>query len=105
MFLQEPQPLPARVLSMTPATVLVPLSTQATRAPLETPLQLQTWASSASSAMPTSSAGVPRLNSISRRSSGSGNPRSNACMRNATLEVSPSMVAPMSFSSRITSDL
>ena len=105
MVLQEPQPLPALVLSITPATDLTPLSTQATSAPLETPLQLQTWASSASSATPTSSAGVPRLNSISSRSSGSGSPRSNACIRNATLDVSPSIVAPMSFSSRMTSDL
>src|ERR1700712_1543781 len=50
IVLQEPQPLPALVLSITPATDLVPPSTQATSAPLLTPLQLQTWASSASSA-------------------------------------------------------
>ena len=50
--------MPARVLSITPATVLhAALDARRPDAPLLTPLQLQTWASSASSATPTSAAG------------------------------------------------
>ena len=71
----------------------------------DTPLQLQIWASSASSATPTSAVGPPRSNISSTRCSGSGRPRSNACCRNATLRLSPSSVAPTILSSRITIDL
>src|SRR6185369_9404837 len=45
--LHDPQPLPARVAAMTPGTVFTPSRTQAAILPLLTPLQLQTWASSA----------------------------------------------------------
>ena len=77
--------------------ILQPPSTHATRAPLQTPLQLQTCASSASSATPTSSDGDRRGRTAApARSSGSGSPRSNACIRNATFVVSPSSVAPIS---------
>lgn len=73
--------------------------------PLLTPLQLHTWASSASSAAPASSLGPPRSNSNSTRSCGSGSPLSKACVRNPTLRVSPSTVAPMTLSSRTMTDL
>src|SRR4051812_44644353 len=101
-LLHEPQPLPARVAFITPGTVFVPERTQDTSAPLLTPLQLQTCASSASSDTPTSAAGDPRSNISPIRSAGSGRPRSNAWIRNATLPTSPSRVAPISRSSRIT---
>ena len=91
--------------SMTPVTVLQPPLTARTMVALQTPLQLQTWASSASSATPTSAGGPPRSNSSSTRSSGSGRPRSKACCRNATFLLSPSSVAPTILSSRMTTDL
>ena len=51
--LQEPHPLPAWVAVITPGRRCSPPRTQATRSPLDTPLQLQTWASSDSSVTPT----------------------------------------------------
>ena len=92
--LQEPQPLPARVAAMTPRSVRSPRATHARIAPLVTPLQLQICASSGSSATLTSVGGPPRSNSSDTRSSGSTVPRSKACMRNETLRMSPSSVAP-----------
>ena len=97
--------MPARVLSITLLTVLQPPLTAPQMSPLETPLQLQICASSASSATPTSSVGPPRSNISSTRSAGSGSPRSKACCRKATLRLSPSRVAPTILSSRITIDL
>ena len=97
--------MPARVLSITPVTVLQPALTVSTIVDLQTPLQLQTCASSAISATPTSSDGPPRSNSSSARASGSGNPRSKACCRNATFLLSPSSVAPITLPSRTTTDL
>src|SRR6266851_4355089 len=52
--LQEPQPLPARVASITPVTVLMPSWTAETSVDLLTPLQLQTCAPSSNSAAETS---------------------------------------------------
>ncbi len=103
--LQDPQPLPALVLAITPVTEVSPPRTQATSAPLDTPLQLHTWASSASSATPTPTSGVPMSNISDTRSSGSGSPLSKACVRNDTLDTSPTSVAPTSFPSRITTVL
>jgi len=48
--LHDPQPLPARVLSMSAVGVCAPALTAVSRAPLLTPLQLHTWASSGRSA-------------------------------------------------------
>ena len=67
-----------------------------TRSPLDTPLQLQTCASSAISAAPCLGRRPPMSNSSSTRSSGSGRSRSNACVRYATLLMSPSRMAPTS---------
>ena len=100
--LHDPQPLPAFVFAITPVTDVSPPRTQETSAPLLTPLQLQTCASSASSATPTATSGVPMSNISDTRSSGSGSPLSNACVRKDTLLTSPSSVAPTSFPSRIT---
>src|SRR6476659_6783723 len=69
--LHDPQPLPALVFAITPVTDVVPSRTHATSAPLLTPLQLHTCASSASSATPTATSGVPRSNMSDTRSSGS----------------------------------
>jgi hypothetical protein len=79
--LQDPQPLPALVCAITPLSEAVPDFTHEAMSPLLTPLQLQTWASSASSAAPTAALGAPMSNSSCTRSSGSGRPRSKACMR------------------------
>ena len=103
--LHDPQPLPALVFAITPVTDVVPSRTQATSAPLETPLQLHTWASSASSATPTATSGVPMSNISDTRSSGSGSPLSNAWVRNDTLLTSPTSVAPTSLPSRMTTVL
>src|SRR4051794_29132916 len=100
-LLQVPQPLPARVLSITPLTVLQPPCTVSTSVCLLTPLQLQTWACGSSSAALTSAGGPPRSNISDTRSSGSARPRSNACIRNATFLTSPTSVAPTSRSSRM----
>jgi len=61
---------------MAPETEVQPPFTASTRAFLLTPLQLQTWAPSSSSATPTSSPGPPTSNIRAIRSSGSGSPRS-----------------------------
>ena len=97
----EPQPLPARVAAMTPPTVRWPSRTQATNWPLLTPLQLQTCASSASSAAPASGGAAPMSNSSLIRSSGSGTRRSKAWVSDATLLTSPNRVAPTSTPSRM----
>src|SRR5215204_1204369 len=102
--LQEPQPLPARVRSMTSPTLLQPPATAPHRSPFDTPLQLHTWESAGISATPTCSAPSERSTSSRIRSSGRGAPRSNAWVRKATLRVSPSSVAPTSLSSRMTTD-
>src|SRR5918999_1052984 len=55
--LHEPQPVPARVRAMTSRGVAQPsCSTAVTRSPLQTPLQLQTWASSGRSPGPAAAA-------------------------------------------------
>src|SRR5215207_10552161 len=54
--LQEPQPLPARVLSMTAPTLPQPSATAPQIAPLVTPLQLHTCVVAGISATPTSAA-------------------------------------------------
>ena len=75
-------PLPARVLAITPRQLPLAAAHAGDRiAPLDTPLQLQTCASSASSATLSSAAGPPRSNSSSTRSSGSGGPAVEACMQ------------------------
>ena len=43
MLLHDPHPIPARVASITALALRLPEFTQATIAPLLTPLQLQTW--------------------------------------------------------------
>src|SRR4029453_1164439 len=100
--LHDPQPLPALVFAITPVTDVSPPCTHATSVPLLTPLQLPTCASSESSATPTDTSGVPMSNINDTRSSGSGSPLSNACVRNDTLLTSPTSVAPTSFPSRMT---
>jgi hypothetical protein len=79
--LHDPQPLPARVASMTPPTLLQPPATTSQIAALETPLQLHTCESAGISATPTSSAPSERSTSSRIRSSGSGAPRSKAWVR------------------------
>ena len=103
--LHDPQPLPARVFAITPATLSSPSATHPVSAPLETPLQLQTCAESSISSAPLASLGPARENSSSTRSSGSGNPRSKLWVRNATFSTSPSSVAPTSLPPRTTTDL
>ncbi|SKX83653.1 Uncharacterised protein [Mycobacteroides abscessus subsp. abscessus] len=103
--LHEPQPFPARVAAITPATEVVPPATQPTIVALSTPLQLHTWASSESSSTPVAASGVPMSNISEMRSSGSSVPWSKACIRNETLLTSPTSVAPTSLFSRITTVL
>jgi len=74
--LQEPQPMPARVTSITALAFRFPAFTQATSVPLLTPLQLQTCVSARISSSVTFWLGVPRSNSSDNRSSGSGLSRS-----------------------------
>ena len=97
--------MPARVADITPSTEVWPSATQRAIAPLLTPLQLHTCASSANSAAPVAASGVPRSNISETRSGGSGSPRSKACIKNATLLTSPTRVAPISLSSRTTTVL
>ena len=70
--LHEPQPLAARVASITPVTDLTPPATVAAIVFLVTPLQLQICVWSSNSAADTSAGGPPRSNSSRIRSCGSG---------------------------------
>ena len=89
------------VLAITPLTDFSPPS-RSTIAAFLTPLQLHTCASSASSAAPTSGRGCPEVEHQRDAFLGNGSPRSNACIRNASLPTSPTSVAPTSFPSRTT---
>jgi len=92
--LQAPQPAPARVAIITDLRVRCPAATDAPIIALETPLQLQTWASAGISSNVTFLLGPPRSNSNDKRSSGSAVLRSNACIKKPTLSRSPIMMAP-----------
>ena len=81
MLLHDPQPMPARVASITAFGERLPFFTHATRAPLLTPLQLQTCVSGGISSMDICFEGAPISNKSANRSSGKGVLRSKACVR------------------------
>ena len=106
---QPPQPVAARVPAAIAGTVRAPARQQRTSAPLLTVLHWQTTAGSgmsagdASCAPALAAAPSARPSSSARRSAGTGVPRSKSAMTAPTLGLSPSRMAPVSRSSRITS--
>ena len=87
--LHEPQPLPALVFAITPATDVSPSCTQATSARLVHAVAVAHLSVVGQFGDPDRHVGVPMSNISDTRSSGSGSPLSNACVRNDTLLTSP----------------
>src|SRR6266851_878714 len=79
--LHDPHPIPARVASITALVLRLPAATQAPIALLVTPLQLHTCASAGNSSSVILALGVPKSNNSDKRSSGSGESLSKACIR------------------------